>query len=105
MKCLFFVFLIFFTDANAKDCKYPNDPINWVLRYCGDVIQTDDEITIQDSACFKATRKDLEDKDKCKIKEKYKLWLCEKFLMKNKRYKSIQDCLNDNEVKPFFPGG
>lgn len=91
--------------ANAKDCAYPADPINWVLRYCGHEIETDYEIAIQDSECFSAASSDLKAKDKCKINEKYKSKLCQKFLMKDKKYSTLKDCLKDPEVKPFFAGG
>jgi len=105
MKYIFILIALFSAFTYAKECKYSADPMNWVLRYCGYEVQTDDEIAIQDSSCFKAAKKDLDDADKCKTNEKYKSLLCQKHLMKDGKYTSVKDCLKDPDVKPFFAGG
>lgn len=105
MKYIFLTIALFVVSAHSKECIYPADPINWLLRFCGYQIQTDDEIAIQVSACFKSAEKDLKESNKCKMNEKYKSQLCKTFLMKDKKYVSLKDCLNDPDVKPFFAGG
>lgn len=104
MKYLFLFLIVFSTQAEAKECAYPAEPINWILRFCGHAIQSDDEIAIQDSHCFKSAEKDLKNKDLCKVNEKYKTKLCQKLMEKEKKYKFLPDCLKDAGVKPFFAG-
>lgn len=89
---------------SAKPCPYPADPINWILKYCAGEAQTDDEIAIQDSACFKKAEVDLNSKNECAIKEKYKKKICDSVLKSGKRYKSLQLCLSDKKIEPFFAG-
>jgi len=91
--------------SKSRSCPYPADPINWVLGYCGYVVGTDDEITIQESKCFKNADADLKSKDECSINKKYKTKTCE-FIIKQKYadYKSVDACLKDKKVKPFFAG-
>lgn len=47
-------------------CEYEAEPINWDLRFCAHEAETDDEISLQLSPCFKAADKDLHDENKCK---------------------------------------
>jgi hypothetical protein len=91
--------------SKSQSCPYPADPINWVVGYCGYVIGTDDEIVIQESKCFKDAEADLKNNDACSIKKKYKTRTCQ-FLITHKyaSYKSVDACLKDKEVKPFFAG-
>ena len=91
--------------SKAQSCPYPADPINWVAAYCGYVVETDDEIVIQQSKCFKDAETDLKNNDECSIKKKYKTKTCE-FLITHKyaSYKSVDACLKDKKVKPFFAG-
>jgi peptide-methionine (R)-S-oxide reductase len=91
--------------AASSKCLYPADPVNWVMRYCAAEAQTDDEIAIGNSACYKKASLDLESKDRCAIIEKYKTKICQERLKTEKKYKSLKDCLKDEAVKPFFAGG
>lgn len=99
-------FLIIFFSAQgfANSCPYPAESINWVMRYCAFKAATDDEVVIQNSPCFKSAAKDLEQKDSCNIKEKYKSMFCTERIKIDKKYKSVQDCLRDTSVLPFFAG-
>lgn len=106
MKYFFIGITLFGILTQAQECPYSAEPMNWILRYCGHEIQSDDEIAIQDSFCFKSAEKDLKAAaDKCKTNEKYKSELCKKLLIKDKKYTSLKDCLKDSNVKPFFVGG
>lgn len=91
--------------TQLHSCPYPAKPINWVSAYCSYVVGTDDEIAIQQSECFKNAEADLKNKDECSINRKYKTKTCE-FLIKEKHadYKSVDACLKDKEIKPFFAG-
>jgi len=93
-------------NSKAPPCPYPAEPINWISKYCGFVAGTDDEIAIMDSKCMKDAQSDLKSKDECNINKKYKTKTCE-ILIKNKysKHKSINDCLKDSAVEPFFAGG
>ncbi len=87
-------------------CLYPAHSINWILAYCGFVSGTDDEIAIQDSECFKKSEVDLKDKNECAVKKKYKMKKCELLIQKRySNHKSIDECLEDEAVKPYFAGG
>ncbi len=87
-------------------CPYPANSINWVLAYCANVAETDDEIMLQDSSCFKKAAADMNEKDECKINEKYKKKLCELRLKSTvTTYKgSLEKCLQDKDIKPYFAG-
>lgn len=85
-------------------CPYPADPVNWVLRSCAFENQTGDEIVLQESECFKKAQPDLTKKHSCQIKEKYKLKYCKAVVEKHKTHKTVQLCLEDPSVKPFFAG-
>ncbi len=89
---------------SAEECIYPAASINWIMRYCAFEAETDDEIVIQESACFKSAAQDLSSKDECKIKEKYKSKICEKINKIQKKHKSVAECLKDKKVGPFFAG-
>jgi hypothetical protein len=88
-------------------CAYPANSINWILAYCAYEIGTGDEITLQDSSCFKKAAGDLNQKDECKINGKYKKKLCELRLKSTVApYSgSVEKCLQDKEIIPFFAGG
>ncbi len=98
--------LIFFSYPSFSDtCLYPADPLNWVAQYCSIVESTDDEIVIQASKCFQSASGDLSKKsDSCKIKEKYKTKICKEKLKVDKKVKTIEECLKDPKVLPFFAG-
>jgi len=89
----------------ARECPYPADPINWIMRYCAYKLETGDEIAIQDSPCFKDANKDSKNKNSCEIKKKYKMKFCTESFKDNQKYKNAQDCLKDPSVEPFFAGG
>lgn len=75
------------------------------MAYCSLVVATDDEIAIQESKCFKDAEPDLKNHDECSIKKKYKTKTCKILITdKHARYKSVDACLKDKEVKPFFAG-
>jgi hypothetical protein len=88
----------------AGDCAIPKKPINWILRYCAMVSETDDEVVIQDSPCFKAAAADINAAEPCKIKEKYKAKICKEFMMEAKNYKSLSDCLARDRTDPYVSG-
>jgi hypothetical protein len=94
------------TGSKENPCAYPAAPINWIVRYCGFVAGTDDEIAIQESKCFKDAQIDLKNTDECVVKKKFKTKTCE-FMMKEKftNHKLVADCLSDKTVKPYFSGG
>jgi len=91
--------------SKSQPCPYPAAPINWVLAYCGYGSGTDDEEVIQQSKCFKDAETDLRNHDECSVKKKYKTKMCE-FLITHKyaSYKSVNACLKDKTIKPFFAG-
>lgn len=109
MNKLIFVLLIAFSiQSYAKECPYSADPINWIMRYCAYKLETDDEIAIQDSKCFRDADKEADEdskkQDSCEIKKKYKMKFCTESFKRNK-YKNAPDCLKDPSVEPFFAGG
>ena len=75
------------------------------MRYCANVVGTGDEITIQESSCYKSSEIDEKSKDTCATNKKYKTLICNKFHMQNKKYKTIDNCLKDASIEPFFAGG
>ncbi len=87
------------------ECPYPAEPLNWIAKYCGHVIGSGDEIAIQASPCFEKAQTDLKAGSACEIKKKYKTKTCE-LAMKQKQIKakSIAECLDGDEIKPFFAG-
>jgi hypothetical protein len=91
--------------ADSSRCLYPAKPINWILKYCSLIAETDDEIAIQGTQCFKRAQSDLKSKDECAVKTKYKTKACT--LLLSKKYtdhKSVADCLKDKDVEPFVAG-
>lgn len=91
----------------ASDCPYPAHPMNWIMAYCAFIAETDDEIAIQDSACFKKASSELKNlKNECATKKKYKAKKCE-LLIKEKvvAHKTVEECLKDESIRPFFAGG
>ncbi len=92
--------------AKVEACTYPGSPINWIVGYCAYIAETDDEIAIQESNCFKQAVPDLKVKDECSIIKKYKTKSCE-YAIKQKMIKAltIVDCLKGTEIKPFVAGG
>lgn len=97
------ILLISFS-AYAEKCKYPAKPINWILRYCAIQVETDDEIVIQESSCFKVAKSDINTAEPCKMNEKYKTKICEEFMMKSNQFNSMHDCLASTRVSPYFSG-
>lgn len=91
--------------AGKGACSIDGAPINWIARYCGFIAETDDEIVIQESPCFKAAASDLKEKSECGISTKYKRKLCE-LVVKEKRtdHKTVSSCLGDQGIKPFVAG-
>ena len=71
MKSIFLMIILFVLPSHAKECRYPAEPINWILKYCAYETQTDDEIAIQESPCFKAAQIDLSNVNKCNKNRKY----------------------------------
>ncbi len=100
--------LAIWTQAESADtsrCLYPAKPINWIMKYCSLVAETDDEIAIQESQCVKRAQADLKSKDECAVKTKFKTKTCT--LLLSKKYtdhKSVADCLKDKDVEPFVAG-
>lgn len=90
--------------AQAAPCPYPANPINWVMRYCAMVAESDDLIVIQRTACFKEAMKDLLPADPCAVKEKYKTKICQDYLMETKKYKSVEDCVKNADIEPYNVG-
>ena len=88
----------------TKVCPYPESPINWVMKYCAYIAETDDEIAIQESQCFKAAAGDLGNKDECAVKKKYKTMACEQIKKLGGKHRSIADCVADTKVAPFLAG-
>ncbi len=78
------------------------------MKYCAYVAETDDEVAIQDSKCFKDASADVADPDKCEIKRKYKDKLCLEITKgargEKKAYFSVDSCVADKSIKPFFAG-
>ncbi len=91
-------------NVQAADCRYPRKPINWIMRYCAMKVQTDDEVVIQDSACYKSAINDAAAADPCAMNKKYKTKICEEFMMEAKRLTSLKQCLADDEVTPYVSG-
>jgi len=91
--------------SKLQSCPYPAEPINWVSAYCSYLVGTDDEIAIQESKCFTNAEPDLKSTDQCSINKKYKTKICD-FLIKHKHadYKSVDACLKDKGIRPFFAG-
>lgn len=88
-----------------ESCNIPAHPINWIMRYCAVKNQTDDEITIQNSQCFKTASKDLSTKEECKIKTKYKKKFCLEYWLKNRASNSsLAKCLMNQKIQPFHVG-
>ncbi len=104
IRWLVLLLLPFALTVHAGDCKYPKKPINWILRYCAMVSETDDEVVIQDSECFKEAKKDLDSTDTCGVKEKYKRKICEQFMMEIGKYQSVNDCLLHDKTAPYVSG-
>lgn len=99
------VLLVWMTvNALAAECPYPKKPINWILRYCSMKVETDDETIIQNSDCFKSAKNDVLASDVCKMNEKYKMKVCDEFMMESKKYKSLQECLADEDITPYVSG-
>jgi hypothetical protein len=90
--------------ARAAECTYPRKPINWIMRYCAMKVETDDEMVIQDSSCFRAAKNDINTTEPCKMKEKYKTMICDEFMMEAHKFKSKHDCLADTDITPFVSG-
>jgi hypothetical protein len=91
--------------AHAQpECPYPAATINWIMRYCSFVVGTDDEIAVQDSACFEEASKDLGKPDVCALKRKYKESFCRERMKDTAKYKSILECIEDDAISPFFAG-
>ncbi|WP_141733804.1 hypothetical protein [Oligoflexus tunisiensis] len=92
--------------TSVPTCPYPGAPINWILAYCAREMNTGDEIALQNSPCFQKAEKDLSQKDECAINKKYKTKVCRDLAAKDaKHHSSIQDCLKDQKVEPFYAGG
>ena len=88
----------------VKKCAYPGSPINWILRYCASLEKTGDEITLQNGKCFQSSLTDIKStNDPCKDKERYKKFFCGLSVNK-KHHKTIDDCMKDTSVRPFFAG-
>jgi len=96
---------MFSVQSFAKECPYPADPINWIMRYCAYITETGDEIAIQDSKCFKDADKESDSAESCDVKKKYKTKYCTASMKKIKKYKTLQECLQDTSIEPFFAGG
>ena len=105
IKKITLILTVFLSQVSASACPYPGDPLNWILRYCAFISETDDEIVIQNSSCFEKAENDLKNKNECATKENYKTKVCKIISKNSKKYKTTRDCLQDNEVKPFFAGG
>ncbi|MCX6117564.1 MAG: hypothetical protein NT027_08490 [Proteobacteria bacterium] len=95
--------LLSHTGLSQSACAYPGEPVNWIMKYCAGVEETHDEIVIQDSKGFKQHQKDVFGKNKCAINKKFKEKVC-KHILKLEGYKSIDECLRDSKVAPFFAG-
>jgi len=91
--------------AKKTACAIPAAPMNWIMKYCGFVDETGDEIAIQAGACFKGAEADLKSKDECGLKKKYKTKTCE-LMIKRKAIEngSVTDCVKDPKIEPFFAG-
>lgn len=93
------------TNAESGKCLYPGSPINWVMKYCSLIAETDDEIAIQESKCFKDALKDISANDECATNMKYKIKTCERILKSGaQQYKTVDDCVKNSGVKPFIVG-
>ena len=103
-RTLILLLLTGFFTAQAAECTYPAKPINWILRYCAMVVGTDDETEIQKSDCFKSAGRDANTTDECRMKERYKTMICEQFMMDASHHSKLEDCLKDDEIKPFISG-
>lgn len=75
------------------------------MGYCAHLLETGDEITIQESSCYHDAAPDLKDGvDDCEVKRKYKAKTCE-LLVKEKSAKSVDSCMKDSKsVSPFVAG-
>lgn len=90
--------------AQAAPCSFPGHSLNWILRYCAMSVGSDDETLIRSSPCLAEAQKDSHAANQCSTNEKYKTKMCHEFLMESKKYKSINDCLNDKEIVPYISG-
>lgn len=103
-RILVILFSLVSLSVYAADCPYPKKPVNWILRYCAMHVESDDEILIHDSACFKQAKKDIDSAEVCQTNEKYKSKICDEFLMESHKYQTKDDCMADTEITPYISG-
>ncbi len=91
---------------NLKSCVLNAEPINWIMRYCAYLLETGDEIAIQESKCFLNAEKDISPQAiECEVKKKYKKKYCEALVASQYKYTHVDECMLDLTIEAFFAGG
>lgn len=96
--------LLLSSTAQAESCPYPKKPINWIMRYCAMKSETDDEVVIQASPCFKEAVADAGSAQVCETNKKYKSLICDELIKQPTKYRSKNDCMHDEEIAPYISG-